>query len=433
LPKYSSFAKISLLIIICFELIRSTSITFNKRDAYYKSEFSISSGGYNDGSIDAVKFISSRDKSFYRIEKDYASGTAIHGSLNDAQAQGYFGTSNYSSFNQGNYIQFLKSMDVVKSNQISDLYKLSKQNLPDFPDIAFEKHLINKSIRTALKENKISLKKIILDKAVDLNIIAKDQSKEIDSEKLSLKDIENIIRAEAQIVENSSRWAQGLKGRPLAQTFVGVKYHLSKSEKPLFTRFGYDSIGQTGQIKILKNRYNLPLGLTFDTLISEQEFMKLSTFQKDIMSLRAAVINPINKQTAKLTSADSLSKFDFPVYNWLIKNRRIDTLAVKYFSNSEIQGEIFVSKKKLLVLAFPFDDSWNAKVDGKPTNLVITNFGLTGLWLDTGKHTVELHYTPPYFMISLIISLISLTVYILLIFKDRLILIFSKKSVVSKI
>jgi uncharacterized membrane protein YfhO len=72
--------------------------------------------GFNDYSVDAVQYLKSVDPGFYRVNKTYFSGTAIHGSLNDAQIQGYFGSPSYSSLNQLPYINFLTRMAVIKPN-----------------------------------------------------------------------------------------------------------------------------------------------------------------------------------------------------------------------------------------------------------------------------------------------------------------------------
>jgi uncharacterized membrane protein YfhO len=66
--------------------------------------------------VDALNFIKARDKSFYRIDKSYASSPAIHYSLNDGMAQGYNGTSGYGSFNQLYYIKYLQLMGASDRN-----------------------------------------------------------------------------------------------------------------------------------------------------------------------------------------------------------------------------------------------------------------------------------------------------------------------------
>jgi len=63
--------------------------------------------------VEAIKYIKDRDKGFYRINKDYRSGPAVHASFNDAKVQGYFGTQSYHSFNQINYVRFLGIMGII--------------------------------------------------------------------------------------------------------------------------------------------------------------------------------------------------------------------------------------------------------------------------------------------------------------------------------
>ncbi|MCD4792895.1 MAG: YfhO family protein [Bacteroidales bacterium] len=79
--------------------------------------------------------------------------------------------------------------------------------------------------------------------------------------------------------ETATRWITGFRGYPLLQTFGNVKYHLSKSENPEFLNFGFDSFARINGIKILKNRYYLPFGYTYDKYIAFDDFKKLMYYQ----------------------------------------------------------------------------------------------------------------------------------------------------------
>ena len=104
-----------LILLCCFvEILFSSYTTINKRDTMRQQELT-DRVGYNDYTIDAINYIKQHDNSFYRVQKDYYSGLAIHGSINDAKAQGYFGTSSYHSFNQKNYIKFLGDLNVINA------------------------------------------------------------------------------------------------------------------------------------------------------------------------------------------------------------------------------------------------------------------------------------------------------------------------------
>ena len=105
-------AKLALFLLCFFEVLYFSNTSINKRVAMFNSELT-TKVGYNDYTTDAISYLNANDKSFFRVNKDYVSGLAIHGSINDAKAQGFYGTSSYHSFNQKNYIKFLGDLNVI--------------------------------------------------------------------------------------------------------------------------------------------------------------------------------------------------------------------------------------------------------------------------------------------------------------------------------
>jgi len=105
-------AKLSLFLVCFFEVLYFSNISINKRVAMFNSELT-TKVGYNDYTIDAISYLKINDKTFFRVNKDYVSGLAIHGSINDAKAQCFYGTPSYHSFNQKNYIKFLGDLNVI--------------------------------------------------------------------------------------------------------------------------------------------------------------------------------------------------------------------------------------------------------------------------------------------------------------------------------
>lgn len=328
--------QIVLLLAICIELGCFAHITVNKRSSISSKEFSQKTG-YNDHTIEAMEYLNSVDKGFFRVNKDYSSGPAIHASMNDAKVQDYFGTPSYHQFNQKYYISF--------------------------------QH--------------------------ETGIIPKDN-------------------------EHATRWAPGLSSRPLLQTFGSIKYNLSKNEKPYFINMGYDSIASFNDVKILKNRYFLPLGFTYDTYINIDDFRGLSIKQMEIVLYKAFVINDIkDTDTVDLKQyalVDTSVNYTWKEHETDIINRRSDTLEILSFTNNKIEGEINLERKKLLFFSIPFDKGWKAYVNGKPEDLLNVNIGFSGLLLEKGKHTVLLEYYPPYLTTGLLVTIISLVLYIILIY-----------------
>ena len=107
-----NISRVALVVVCFFELIYFSSQTIGERDVMTSSDLT-DRVGYNDYTVDAVKYLKTKDHSFYRVNKDYASGMAIHQSINDAKVQGYYGSASYYSFNQKNYIKFLAGLGVI--------------------------------------------------------------------------------------------------------------------------------------------------------------------------------------------------------------------------------------------------------------------------------------------------------------------------------
>ena len=110
--KYSQLALGMLLVLIAAEAAWSSRRTINDREFVAAPELSEKTG-YNDYTVDAVAFLKSTDPSFFRIEKDYRSNGTPYRGFNDAQAQDYYGTSSYASFNQAAYVSFLAELGVL--------------------------------------------------------------------------------------------------------------------------------------------------------------------------------------------------------------------------------------------------------------------------------------------------------------------------------
>jgi len=393
IPEFKIFAKIGIILLVIIELSYFSYKSYSDRIPITNEEFSKDEGGYNDGTIQAVEYLKTIDKTlFYRIEKEYQSGNAIHGSFNDAMAQEYYGTSVYTSANQLNYVRFLE-------------------------------------------------------------------------------EIENIPKGD----ETSTRWIRGFRDAPLLLTFSNVKYFLSKNEKPFFLNLGFDSINKIDSILILKNRYALPFGYTYDKYIDFNDFKTLIKYKiteqnldiigrelliyftlDDVTNIlkKLQTINNIeypNKEAfkaslnqllgdeisnkyftnilkysvdnftnqtvllngfvyesdnnvidkisefQKITLKDtnyliSADKFSFEYYKQFTDSLKIDTLQITEFKQSNIKGKINLSKTKMLFLTIPYDKNWNIKVDGESQILQRVNLGFSGIILSAGAHEIELYY-----------------------------------------
>ncbi len=133
-----------LLAVVFLELAFVNYKTVNDRDCLSQAE-TLQRTGYNDYSVEALELIRSGDNSFYRIHKDYTSKPTIHTSFNDAQAQGYFGTMSYSSFNQKYYTRFLEEMKLIeKGNERETRWSVGLVKAPLLLNWASTKYSLRK-------------------------------------------------------------------------------------------------------------------------------------------------------------------------------------------------------------------------------------------------------------------------------------------------
>ena len=145
--KLSNVAKTVILALIVIELISFSNTTVNSRPVVTGEEMK-GKTGFNDYTVDAVNYLKSVDKSFYRIAKEYSSGPAMHSSINDGQVQNFYGTPSYTSFNQKNYIKFLGTSEIIdEKDETQTRWARGVTQTPILHSFASVKYTLSKSAK----------------------------------------------------------------------------------------------------------------------------------------------------------------------------------------------------------------------------------------------------------------------------------------------
>jgi uncharacterized membrane protein YfhO len=337
--KFVSFIKPALLLLLFFELSLFSYNTVNNKRTVITAKELKQKVGFNDFSVDALKFIEKQDSGFYRIDKTYSSSVAYNGGLNDPQAQFYKGTGCYNSFNQKYYLKFIKGANITNAR----------------PDKA-----------------------------------------ELESKRIA-----------------------GLINRPLLESLFSVKYILTKQPDNRFMYASHDSLTQFGDVKVFRKKYILPLGCAYDKYILASDFQKLNDTQKDIMLFKAVVVSEEDKALysnyKQLQVTDSVPGYSWEAYAQDVNVLKKDTLVIAEHNQSYFKGSINLNEPKLLFFSIPFDSGWSVTVDGKSEKINIVDFGMMGVFLEKGQHSIELAYTVPYLKKGGMASAASLIVFVLLI------------------
>jgi len=334
--KFRDYFKLFLLLVLCIEVGYLSSITVNNRKVLTSEQYN-SKVGYNDYSLDAVNYLKSVDTDFYRINKAFFSSLANYNFSNDAQIQGFYGTSSYSSYNQSEYIDFLEKTGIIDKNQ-----------------------------------------------------------------------------------EYQTRWSRGLASRPFLQAIASVKYNIIKKDtlasQNLLFKTTYDPVKTIGDVLVLKNKYFLPFGFSYDKYITLKDFESLpSKKQKDVAMLQSFVTDSPLPDLKRITPDEiikSVKRFNTGDISKIVDRKKSDAMEMTYFSQKNIKGTIALDKKKLLFFSIPLDSGWMVYDNGEPAEIMKTNIGFMGIMLNKGKHNIELEYQIKHLKFSIPISILSLIIYL---------------------
>ena len=86
------------------------------------------------------------------------------------------------------------------------------------------------------------------------------------------------------------------------------------------------------------------------------------------------------------------------------KKRRKESMTDVKQSTNCIKGRISVSEDKILQLAVPYSRGWHIFVDGKKAKSFASSVTYTGIFLEKGEHTVEMHYISPWIIPGTVLS-----------------------------
>ena len=85
------------------------------------------------------------------------------------------------------------------------------------------------------------------------------------------------------------------------------------------------------------------------------------------------------------------------------------------FTNTKVCGTVTALNDGLLYTSIPADKNWSAYVDGKKSKIVLIDKAMSAVRLKKGFHEIEFKYYNKSFLIGIIISMVSLIVFVALV------------------
>ena len=182
--------------------------------------------------------------------------------------------------------------------------------------------------------------------------------------------------------------------------FLGVKYFISCDNAKIP---GYKYLDKINNYSIYENEDALDLGFVPDKYMLDMEFDKLSVLDK-----RKVLNNTV------ILDSDSLLK-----YKKLFSNDVIISSNRFKFLNNGFSSHIESSSDALLVYQIPYDKGFKAYNNSSLIDYFEVDNGLIGIKINKGVNNIVFNYYPPGLGIGIILSIVSLLLSIVYVFKNR--------------
>lgn len=407
--------KALILFVVLLEVTVFTYSAFDGRSAISYTDWELNRGGYDDGIGEVLSEIKRTDTTkFYRTEVSYATGIAIHSSLNCHKVLDYFTTKNYNSFNQPEYVKFLRSICAVSPYLETDTRWI--RGIPQMPFIyAFmsSKYLIIRqqdSVNTTptmfmLADTVQRFKKHLLLKNGYVMPIGFTVDKYISRENFDSLVTFSVTHNNANyIIENLQR--NGYPQDALIQYINGVRDMVGRNFASLKEIDEYVNGHFQGGISRVISSYVY----TLCHENAKQLYSLLTCFVPD-EGIDLSKYKELTPSSEEL-SIDNLSLEGFKNNMNLMHEEALNLTEFKHYY---MKGNINLKSDKFMVLSIPYDAAWTVKIDGVESQIKKCDVGFCGVEMSKGSHVVELEYVPQNRNILITISRIAVAVFWILI------------------
>lgn len=220
-----------------------------------------------------------------------------------------------------------------------------------------------------------------------------------------------------------------------------------KTEMP-----GWSYLKNIKGFKVYKNDHFIPMGFMYDKFITKSEFQTIDEEFRSEAILKAMVLSSedirkfnnltgytdedistiIKDKKRKEKDKEYLSKtleyeYGKQCYFDDCKNLKAKSCDMFKYTNDGFKAHINnTGKANLLFFSIPYENGWEAYVNGKKTEIVKSNFGFMSVYIEGNKESkIEFKYNPPGFRTGIIITAVCGIIYFIYVL--LLILIYRKR------
>jgi hypothetical protein len=197
-------------------------------------------------------------------------------------------------------------------------------------------------------------------------------------------------------IPDESKWVSRIITRPFLASFLGAKYFITKGAPLGFQPEIFPVVHRVQDQFIQRSSVAMPLMIAYDQYVTPEQFRAFDQGKMDLMLFKAVVLDPSTVASEGLPAydlaADALKQItpaDF-VRAATERSAIMSVWARPTFDG--IEASINLKRAGVVVISVPFDERLTVSVNGQPRKSFIANFGLLGVSVPAGTHTVDVRY-----------------------------------------
>lgn len=348
----------------------------------------------NESITHLLEYVEENDSSFYRVEK------LKRRTKNDSAWHHYHGVSLFSSTANAGLSKFLSNMGCEESTNSYSYYG-----------------------STPLTESMLSVKYLLGNKIIDDTPLRKmfiyEDSAYLYKNNYTLP-LGFLVPAGLE-----EEWMMEDNNNPF---YVQNNYaELVTNISPIFSAIDYSISGNNMDIYVEKDQnvyiYVTSEGEDFVANYYDEDGMQLegveaSTFNgvkhKYIMDLgyckAGTTINfAATGQSSLHAYVYGLNIDNFEQYHEIMMNQSME---LESYDDTHVKGTVTAEEDMLLFTSIIYEKGWTAKVDGKKVDVLPFKDAFVSIPISAGTHTIELSYSPYGYSVGILISLLSLSIFV---------------------
>ena len=196
---------------------------------------------------------------------------------------------------------------------------------------------------------------------------------------------------------------------------------------------GFKYLKTSNDFKIYENENYVPMGFSYDSYVTEEEFERVSTsnrteailnamvLPRELMEKYSGITGYSDKDYAELYG-DEPSKFKskvdrYPYGKQAFKMQadalRSSSCSAFGYTKDGFKAEYEGDKDTLVFFSIPYSEGFTATVNGEPADVERVNYGFMAVKAPKGKSEIVFHYKTPGFKTGTVISLCAAGAYLI--------------------